>query len=132
MNRTDRVLETMRAQPGRGWTSSEVSVSLNCAPAMARKVMLRLVGVGILAVDDGGLFRLADAPPPAPDPVEQVFGLLSPTREITPFGVADLYPELGLSEDEVLAHLVTLARAGRIDLWASLPRTQKEWDEYGR
>ncbi|BDP42895.1 hypothetical protein DAETH_28640 [Deinococcus aetherius] len=60
-------------------------------------------------------------PPPAPPAEERVFALLSPTRELTPFGLADLHPELGLSEDEVLDCLVTLARARRIDLWASLP-----------
>ncbi|GBF05870.1 hypothetical protein DAERI_060130 [Deinococcus aerius] len=84
MNRSERVLDVMRAEPGRGWGSTGMSVTLNCAPAMARKVMLRLVGKGDLTVG------------------------------------------------EALTHLVALYRAGRIDLWASLPQSQEAWDEQRR
>lgn len=113
----------MQAEPERRWTSSEMSVRLCCAPSQARGALLRHVAIGQVRVDDGGTFRLADAPPAPPAPGDAIHTLLerTPVQEWTPYGIATELPELKLTEDQVLDHLVTLARARRIELWASLP-----------
>lgn len=77
MGRSERVLEIVGQEPGKTWTSAEMSVRLDCAPAQANEAMKRLVGKSLLIRVGPGEYchpsRFArpavstpvDSPPPA-------------------------------------------------------------------
>lgn len=59
MSKSEQVLEIMRHEPGRSWSSSEVSVRLGCAPSQAASAMRRMLKEGHLLRVDAGVYCLA-------------------------------------------------------------------------
>ena len=77
MGRGEQVLEVMKQEPERTWTSAEMSLRLSCAPVQANETMKRLVSKSLLIRVGPGEYchpsRFArpatstpvDSPPPA-------------------------------------------------------------------
>lgn len=59
MSKGEQVLEIMRQEPGRSWSSSEVSVRLGCPPDKAASAMRHLLKTGELLRVDAGVYCLA-------------------------------------------------------------------------
>lgn len=72
MSRAEQILDIMRTEPGRTWTSAEISTRLGCAPIQANNAMRRMLKTSELVRVDTGAYSLVsrfERPATEPEPV---------------------------------------------------------------
>lgn len=112
----DLALRTLRDDPARCWTSSEVGSVMKAPTSTARTALVTVVQRGEAIQHEDGTFQAADVR-------GEILHVLR--RDLnehwTPFGLATELPHLRQSSEDMARHLLHLASLGAVEVYANLP-----------